>query len=214
MRPCGPEPCRRPDIDSRLSRQASRQRRDRFAAGQSRRPVIDLPACAPRRTDRAASCLRCLRRGRGRRRSSAPARGRVQREFAAWEALRPLARCGAAAPPSPAITATTAPTGATAPASTRISASTPPLVDGTSIDTLSVSISNRLSPGFTGSPTVLNQVVILPSATVSPSCGIRTSIAVPADSLFSSPPRLRGGQPRTGSSRVSSKRSRRAREGR
>src|SRR6266849_982647 len=44
------------------------------------------------------------------------------------------------------------------------------------MDTLSVSISNRLSPGFTASPIDLNQVVILPSATVSPSCGIKMSI--------------------------------------
>src|SRR5437899_3025688 len=83
---------------------------------------------------------------------------------------------GAAAAPS-AITATTAPTGATAPAGTRISASTPAVVEGTSIDTLSVSISNRLSPGLMLSPADLNHCVILPSATVSPSCGISTSIA-------------------------------------
>ncbi len=83
----------------------------------------------------------------------------------------------AAAPPSPAITATTAPTSAVSPACTLISASVPAVIDGTSIDTLSVSISNRLSPGFTASPADLNHFVILPSATVSPSCGIRTSIA-------------------------------------
>src|SRR4051794_31817202 len=69
-----------------------------------------------------------------------------------------------------------APTGAVSPAETRISASTPALIAGTSMDTLSVSISNRLSPGLTGSPTDLNHVEILPSATVSPSCGISTSI--------------------------------------
>src|SRR4029450_6690225 len=88
------------------------------------------------------------------------------------------AGCALAAVPS-AITATTAPTGATAPAGTRISASTPAVVDGTSIDTLSVSISNRLSPGLTASPAALNHCVILPSATVSPSCGISTSITLP-----------------------------------
>src|SRR5581483_10683892 len=87
---------------------------------------------------------------------------------------------GAAAAPSlPDSTATTAPTGATSPALTRISASTPAAVDGTSIDTLSVSISNRLSPGFTASPADLNHFVILPSATVSPSCGIRMSTRPP-----------------------------------
>jgi hypothetical protein len=59
-----------------------------------------------------------------------------------------------------AITATTAPTSATSPAGTRISASTPVVVDGTSIDTLSVSISNRLSPGLTASPADLNHFVI------------------------------------------------------
>ena len=74
------------------------------------------------------------------------------------------------------ITATTALTGATSPCRTRISLSTPAEVAGTSIDTLSVSISNRLSPGATVSPTDLNQTVILPSVTVSPSCGIRISI--------------------------------------
>src|SRR5262249_45103271 len=57
----------------------------------------------------------------------------------------------------------------------RISVSVPAAVDGTSIEVLSVSISNRLSPGFTISPADLNHLVILPSATVSPSCGIRTS---------------------------------------
>jgi hypothetical protein len=71
--------------------------------------------------------------------------------------------------------ATTAPTGATSPACTLISESVPAAIDGTSIDTLSVSISNRLSPGFTAVPGVTNHFVILPSATVSPSCGIRTS---------------------------------------
>src|SRR6202030_1306834 len=87
----------------------------------------------------------------------------------------PVARLGCAGEPS-AITATMAPTGAASPAGTRISASTPVVVEGTSIETLSVSISNRLSPGLTCSPAALNHLVILPSATVSPSCGIRTSI--------------------------------------
>src|SRR5262245_31830466 len=49
---------------------------------------------------------------------------------------------GAAAPFSE-ITATIPPTGATAPVGTRISARTPPTMEGTSIETLSVSISNR-----------------------------------------------------------------------
>ena len=66
------------------------------------------------------------------------------------------------------------------PRCTRISASWPVVVDGTSIDTLSVSISNRLSPGLTASPADLNHLVILPSATVSPSCGISTSMNSPS----------------------------------
>ena len=83
-----------------------------------------------------------------------------------------------AAPPSPAITATTAPTLAVSPTWKLISVSVPPKVAGTSIEVLSVSISNRLSPGLMASPADLNHFTILPSATVSPSCGIRTSINV------------------------------------
>src|SRR6185503_13556791 len=60
------------------------------------------------------------------------------------------------APPAPAITATTAPTFATSPTLKLISVSVPPSVAGTSIDVLSVSISNRLSPGFTASPALTN----------------------------------------------------------
>src|SRR6187431_3400420 len=86
----------------------------------------------------------------------------------------------AAAPPSAAITATTAPTSAVSPTGTLISVSVPVVIDGTSIDTLSVSISNRLSPGFTASPAATNHLVILPSATVSPSCGISTSMFPPS----------------------------------
>src|SRR5882757_439952 len=77
------------------------------------------------------------------------------------------------------MTATTAPTGTVSPAATLIALSTPAAIAGTSIDTLSVSISNRLSPGFTTSPALTNHFEILPSATVSPSCGIRTSMELP-----------------------------------
>src|SRR5581483_12184656 len=102
-----------------------------------------------------------------------------------------LAGAALAAAPGPEMTATTAPTFATSPTWKRISESVPLVVEGTSIDVLSVSISNRLSPGFTASPADLNHFTILPSATVSPSCGIRTSIVLPAF-FFSSPPPLRG----------------------
>lgn len=87
--------------------------------------------------------------------------------------------------PGPDITATTAPTFATSPTLKWISLSVPAVVDGTSIEVLSVSISKRLSPGFTASPADLNHFVILPSATVSPSCGIRTSTrSIPSLSVF------------------------------
>src|SRR4051794_4163379 len=75
--------------------------------------------------------------------------------------------------------ATTAPTGTTSPACTWIAASVPAEIAGTSIETLSVSISNKLSPGFTASPALTNHFDIFPSATVSPSCGIRTSMQLP-----------------------------------
>jgi pyruvate/2-oxoglutarate dehydrogenase complex dihydrolipoamide acyltransferase (E2) component len=92
---------------------------------------------------------------------------------------------------APAAAKAAAPTGATSPAATRISVSVPAEVAGTSIDTLSVSISNRLSPGLTASPIALNQVVILPSATVSPSCGIRMSMsALSISQVTSSPTRI------------------------
>ena len=111
---------------------------------------------------RSASDCRC--RGRGQRTASC-ARPRL-----AGGAGCVLIRSPAAAPP---MTPTMAPTGAISPSCTRISLSTPASVAGTSIDTLSVSISNRLSPGLTASPADLNHLVILPSATVSPSCGMR-----------------------------------------
>src|SRR5262245_58065693 len=80
------------------------------------------------------------------------------------------------APVPSEMTATTVPTGTTSPTLALISASTPAVVAGTSIEVLSVSISNRLSPGTTESPGALYHCVILPSATVSPSWGIRTSM--------------------------------------
>src|SRR5882724_1936969 len=75
------------------------------------------------------------------------------------------------------MTATTAPTFATSPTWKLIAERVPANVAGTSIEVLSVSISKRLSPACTGSPAFLNHWVILPSRTVSPSWGIRTSIS-------------------------------------
>src|SRR5262249_54669894 len=98
-----------------------------------------------------------------------------------WAAGLVCVAAGLEAAAGPKTTATTAPTLATSPTLKWISAKVPAVVDGTSIDVLSVSISNRFSPGFTASPAVLNHFVILPSATVSPSCGIRTSTGFPSD---------------------------------
>src|SRR5271154_4588307 len=79
---------------------------------------------------------------------------------------------GAFAVMLPSTTATTSPTLAVAPGPTRISDRRPATIACTSIVTLSVSTSNRSSPSLISSPTDLNQARILPSATVSPSCGM------------------------------------------
>src|SRR6188474_247908 len=72
--------------------------------------------------------------------------------------------------------ATTAFTGTVSPSFTRISASTPALTAWTSESTLSVEISKIVSSRFTASPTFLNHLVSVPSASDSPIEGIRTSI--------------------------------------
>ena len=72
----------------------------------------------------------------------------------------------------PSTTATTSPTLAVAPGPTQISDRRPATTDCTSIVTLSVSTSKRLSPSRISSPIDLNQARTFPSATVSPSCGM------------------------------------------
>ncbi len=91
----------------------------------------------------------------------------------------------AAAFPESEITASRAPTSTVSPSATRISETTPAVGAGTSESTLSVDTSNSGSSAATGSPTCLNQRVIVPSVTVSPSCGIVTSTNLPscADAL-------------------------------
>src|SRR5690606_32629537 len=93
---------------------------------------------------------------------------------AADDAPRPDAP--AAASPATSTTASTVPTGTVSPAWTRIFVSVPVLGAGISIETLSVSTSRRISSASTRSPTCLCQVETVPSVTVSPSCGINTSI--------------------------------------
>ena len=87
------------------------------------------------------------------------------------------AAAGGAATTAPASPTTpmTAPTGTVSPSGTRISVKTPATGDGTSVSTLSVDTSNKGSSSATESPTFLNHRVMVPSVTVSPSCGRVTS---------------------------------------
>src|SRR5918997_5612874 len=91
------------------------------------------------------------------------------------------ASAGASPPPAGAspTRASTAPTSTVSPSSTRISDSVPLTGDGTSESTLSVETSKRGSSSATVSPTCLNHLVIVPSVTVSPSCGIWMSAIRP-----------------------------------
>ncbi len=81
----------------------------------------------------------------------------------------------AGAPAASPTTAMTVPTGTVSPSWARISLSVPEIGEGTSVSTLSVLTSNSGSSAETLSPTFLNQRVIVPSVTVSPSCGNVTS---------------------------------------
>ena len=85
------------------------------------------------------------------------------------------AGAGAAAPTLSPTTAITVPTSTVSPSATRISTSTPATGEGTSVSTLSVETSNNGSSAATASPTFLNHWVMVPSVTVSPSCGSVTS---------------------------------------
>src|SRR6266849_6112785 len=89
------------------------------------------------------------------------------------------------------ITASTVPTGTVVPGSTRIALSTPLATAGISVVTLSVSTSKSGSSARTVSPTFLYQLATVPSVTVSPSCGMITSIfASPSCSCRA--PRIQG----------------------
>src|SRR6478736_131682 len=177
MRPCGPDPETR-------DRSMPRSPASRRASGVTDVPPASLPGPKLRsgvRTSRKGSIGAV--RGAGAACATACAGTDAGRAVAAG-ADGTLAGAGVAgglcAAPGPEITAITAPTFATSPTLKWISVSVPAVVDGTSIEVLSVSISKRLSPGFTASPAALNHFVILPSATVSPSCGIRTSTVLPS----------------------------------
>src|ERR1700722_17074331 len=73
------------------------------------------------------------------------------------------------------MTARVTPTSTVSPSSTRMAVRTPPAGDGTSESTLSVDTSNSGSSRATWSPTALYHLVMVPSVTVSPSCGMVTS---------------------------------------
>ena len=83
------------------------------------------------------------------------------------------------APAPSEITARRVPTSAVSPSWTRISLSVPDAGAGTSESTLSVETSKSGSSASTWSPTLLSQRVIVPSVTVSPSCGIWMSTGGP-----------------------------------
>src|SRR6266508_5634071 len=80
------------------------------------------------------------------------------------------------------MTARRVPTSAVSPSWTRISLSVPAVGAGTSESTLSVETSNSGSSASTWSPTFFSQRVIVPSVTVSPSCGIWMSTRGPPSS--------------------------------
>src|SRR5204863_5700768 len=90
---------------------------------------------------------------------------------------------GAGAAPASPTRASTVPTSTVSPSGTRISVIVPAIGDGTSESTLSVDTSNNVSSSATASPTFLNQRVIVPLVTVSPSWGIVMSAIAPLLSL-------------------------------
>jgi hypothetical protein len=73
--------------------------------------------------------------------------------------------------------ASSVPTWTVSPSGTLISTSVPAIGEGTSVSTLSVEISNRGSSRSISSPSFFSHFVIVPSTTVSPSCGMVTGVA-------------------------------------
>ena len=86
---------------------------------------------------------------------------------------------GAAAPEADPIIAIGAPTGTVSPSAARISRMVPATGEGTSVSTLSVEISRRTSSTLMVSPTAFAHDRIVPSVTVSPSCGMETVVCSP-----------------------------------
>ena len=87
------------------------------------------------------------------------------------------AGAGGAEPAGP-ITASFVPTSTVSPSWTRICSTTPEPGLGTSVSTLSVEISSSDSSAAISSPSFFSHLVIVPSDTETPICGMTTSIAV------------------------------------
>src|SRR5687767_2492114 len=77
------------------------------------------------------------------------------------------------------MSASTVPTSTVSPSCTTICWSVPSAGLGTSVSTLSVEISSSGSSRATWSPGCLSHLVIVPSETETPICGITTSVCVP-----------------------------------
>src|SRR6187551_966901 len=84
---------------------------------------------------------------------------------------------GGAEPAGP-MTASFVPTSTVSPSGTRICSTTPDPGLGTSVSTLSVEISSSDSSAAISSPSFFSHLVIVPSDTETPICGMTTSIAV------------------------------------
>src|SRR5216683_6175937 len=102
--------------------------------------------------------------------------------FTGWVGLGSSAAALGTATPAPrpeSMIASFVPTLTVSPAATSILSRVPATSDGTSVATLSVSISTNNSSIATLSPSFLCQAATVPSSTVSPSCGMMTFIAFP-----------------------------------
>ena len=96
---------------------------------------------------------------------------------AAWAVAGSGTSALGAAASSPPMTASLVPTSTVSPSWTRICVSVPEAGLGTSVSTLSVEISSRDSSASTCSPSCFSHLVIVPSETDTPICGMTTSIA-------------------------------------
>jgi hypothetical protein len=93
----------------------------------------------------------------------------------------------ATAPLAVSILAITVPTGTTSSTLNKISFNTPSPVLGTSLSTLSVAISNKVSSIFTLSPTLLHHFKMVASMMLSPILGITMSIIAIVSIIFIDP---------------------------